>query len=309
MKGKHVIFGTGPLGRYTAEALLQTGLEVILINRSGAMPSPPDGAALIKADALSIDKRSEIFSGATAIYQCAQPPYHRWKEEFPKLQNAVLSIAAERKAKLISAENLYMYGNTHGKPMSEDTPDNPCSSKGQVRMEMSNSLFDAWRQGTVQIAVVRGSDFFGPWEPVYGDMIFKAAIKKKTVNMLGDLNQPHSFTYVKDFGKALAIAGTDDRATGKIWHVPSGKPYTQNELAQMISKELGYPVKARATGKFMLSLAGMFNKSAKEVIEMLYEFNEPFILNSEAMEKTFGLTATPMEQRIKETIEWAKSQG
>ena len=52
--------------------------------------------------------------------------------------------------------------------------------------------------------------------------------------MLGNLNQPHTFTYVKDFGKALAIAGTDDRALGKVWHVPSGKPYTQNELAQLL---------------------------------------------------------------------------
>ena len=137
-------------------------------------------------------------------------------------------------------------------------------------------------------------------------MIFKAALQKKTVNMLGDLNQPHSFTYVKDFGKALAIAGTDERAIGKIWHVPSGKPYTQSELAEMLSKELGYQVKTRATGKFILSIIGLFNKEAKEVIEMLYEYNEPFIMNSDLMGSTYGLKSTSMEQRIKETLEWAK---
>lgn len=273
------------------------------------MPSIPKGAELIKADALSINKRSDIFNDVKAIYQCSQPAYHRWKEEFPKLQDAILSIAIEKKAKLIVPENLYMYGNTHGKPMTEDTPNDPCSLKGQVRMEMSNSLLEAYRQGMAEIAVVRGSDFFGPWEPINGEMIFKAALKRKTVNMLGNLNQPHSFTYVKDFGKALAVAGTDHRAIGKIWHVPSGKPYTQNEIAEMLAVELGHPVKTRATGKFMLSIIGMFNKSAKEIIEMLYEFNEPFIINSEATERTFGLTATPMEQRIRETIEWVRSQG
>jgi nucleoside-diphosphate-sugar epimerase len=270
------------------------------------MPSPPDGAEIIKVDALTLDRKSEIFKDVVAIYQCSQPAYHRWKEDFPELQEAILSIAIENKAKLIVAENLYMYGNTHGKPMTEGTPYNPCSIKGKVRMEISNALFEAYRQGKVQIAVVRGSDFFGPWEPINGEMIFKAAIQKKTINMLGNLNQPHTFTYVKDFGKALAIAGTDDRALGKVWHVPSGKPYTQNELAELLSKELGYPLKTRATGKIMLSIIGLFNKGAKEVVEMLYEFNETFIMNSEAMEMTFGLVPTPMEQRIKETLEWVK---
>ena len=306
MNDTHIIFGTGPLGRYTAEALIQMGHKVKLINRSGTMASPPSGAELIKADALTISKQSDIFTDANAIYQCSQPAYHRWKQEFPQLQDAILKIAIKNKTKLIVAENLYMYGNTHGKPMSEKTPFNPCSVKGIVRMEMSNSLFEAHLQGKVQVAAVRGSDFFGPWEPINGEMIFKAALQKKTVNMLDNLNQPHSFTYVKDFGKALAIAGTDDRAIGRAWHVPSGKPYTQNELAALLSKELGYQVKTRATGKIMLSLIGLFNKSAIEVVEMLYEYNEPFIMNSDLMESTFGLTATTMEQRIKETLEWAK---
>ena len=308
MNNTHVIFGTGPLGRYTAEALLQMGHKVNLINRSGDMLSTPNGAQLIKADALKIDRHSDLFKGVKAIYQCSQPAYHCWKEEFPQLQNAILKIAIKNNTKLIVAENLYMYGNTHGQPMTEDTPNNPCSKKGQVRMEMSNRLFEAFQQGKVQVATVRGSDFFGPWEPINGEMIFKGALQKKTVNMLGNLNQPHSFTYVKDFGKALAIAGTDDRATGRAWHVPSGKPYTQNELAALLSIELGYQVKTRATGKIMLSLIGLFNKSAIEVVEMLYEYNEPFIMNSDLMESTFGLKATPMEQRIKETLEWAKNQ-
>ena len=308
MNETHVIFGTGPLGRYTAEALIQMGHKVKLINRSGTMASPPIGAEIIKADALAIDRQSDLFKDVKAIYQCSQPAYHRWKEEFPKLQDAILKIAIENKTKLIVAENLYMYGNTLGKPMTEDTPYNPCSKKGRVRMEMSNTLFGAYQQGKVQVATVRGSDFFGPWEPINGEMIFKAALQKKTVNMLGDLNQPHSFTYVKDFGKALAIAGTDERAIGKIWHVPSGKPYTQSELAEMLSKELGYQVKTRATGKLILSVIGLFNKEVKEVIEMLYEYNEPFIMNSDLMESTFGLKTTSMEQRIRETLEWAKTR-
>jgi nucleoside-diphosphate-sugar epimerase len=126
--------------------------------------------------------------------------------------------------------------------------------------------------------------------------------------MLGNLNQPHSFTYVKDFGKALAIAGTDDRALGKGWHVPSGEAFTQKQLLDTLSKQLGYELKARATGKFMLNIIGLFNPSVKEVVEMLYEFNTPFVIDGSAMETTFGLKPTPMEQRIYETLVWARTQ-
>jgi nucleoside-diphosphate-sugar epimerase len=271
------------------------------------MDAPPTGAEVVKGNATNYAETISFVQGATAIYQCAQPAYHRWREEFPPLQNAIIKLAAESNAKFIAPENLYMYGNTHGEPMTEITPYNPCSKKGEVRTEMTKTVFDAHAKGEIRAATVRGSDFFGPWEPINGAMLFKAALQRKTLNMLGDLNQPHTFTYVKDFGKALAVAGTDERAIGKPWHVPSGKPYSQNELAELISKELGYTVKTRATGKMVLSIIGLFNKGAKEVVEMLYEFNEPFILNSEAMEKTFNLTPTPMEQRIRETLEWARN--
>lgn len=308
MSDLHVIFGTGPLGRYTSEALLEKGLNVRLINRSGKMEDPPSGVEILKADASNFSETIALVNGATTIYQCAQPAYNRWSEEFPQLQNAILNLAIESKSKLIVAENLYMYGNTNGQPMVETTAHNPCSKKGKVRAELTKLLFEAHRLGSVKAASVRGSDFFGPWEPINGEMIFKAALQKKTINMLGNLNQPHSFTYVKDFGKALAIAGTDDRALGHTWHVPSGKPFTQNELAEILSNQLGYPLKTRATGKLLLSIIGLFNVGAREVVEMLYEFNEPFIMNSDVMEKTFGLTPTPIDQRIKETLEWVKSK-
>lgn len=308
MSDTHVIFGTGPLGRYTAESLIQMGHTVKLINRSGTMASPPIGAELIKADALTVSGSSGLFKDVTAIYQCSQPAYHRWKEEFPQLQDAILKIAIQNKAKLIVAENLYMYGNTFGNPVSEFTLHNPCTRKGKVRSEMSKKLFEAHKNGIIRAAAVRGSDFFGPWEPINGEMIFKAAIRRKTINLLGSLYQPHTFTYVKDFGKALATAGTNDSALGKVWHVPSGPAFTQEQILEIIARHLGYKLKYRVNGKMMLSLIGLFNPGAKEVVEMMYEFNSPFVMNSMAMQKKFGLKPTPMEQRITETLDWARTQ-
>lgn len=309
MNQLHVIFGTGPLGRYTAEALIQKGYQVRLISRSGVMKSPPVGCEIVKADALNTTGTAALVKGAESIYQCAQPAYHRWREEFPPLQQAILKAATVCGARLIVAENLYMYGDPKGRALTEGTPYDPCSVKGAVRAAMAREILDAHARGIVRAASVRGSDFFGPWEPINSQMIFKAALQKKTINMLGSLNQAHTFTYVKDFGRALAVAGTDERALGRAWHVPSGPPFTQNQVLDLLSKQLGHPLKARAAGKFMLSLIGLFDPGAKEVVEMLYEFTSPFVMDSSAMEKIFGLTHTPMEMRISETLEWARDQS
>ncbi len=308
MNSMHLVIGTGPLGRYTAEALLKSGHRVRLINRSGVMPFPPKGAEVIKADLYEINSQSVLFKGVSTLYQCAQPAYHRWKKEFPALQQKLVTLASENNLALVAAENLYMYGRTQGKPMDENTANNPCSVKGRIRMQMSDALFDAARQGRIQVASVRGSNFFGPWEPVLGKIMFRAALNNKTVWLPGKLELPHSFTYTRDFGEALAVAGTDERALGRIWHVPSGNPCTQQQLVDMISAGLGRQVKVRAIGRFLLSMLGIFDRNAGEASEMLYEFNEPYILNAAAMEKTFGLKATPMEQRIEETLDWVRRQ-
>ena len=306
MSELHVIFGTGPLGRFTAEALIEKGFQVRLINRSGKMEIKPEAAEIVRGDAYNFSETFNLVKGATTIYQCAQPPYHRWEEEFPKLQNAIIQLAIASQSKLVVAENLYMYGKTHAQCMTENTPYDPCSKKGKVRTEMTKVLFDSHASGKISAASVRGSDFFGPWEPNNGEMIFNAALKKRPINILGKLDQPHSFTYVKDFGKALATAGTNHKALGRAWHVPSGKAYTQQEIVDIISKQLGYQLKARPAGKFILNLMGIFNPMVREVIEMLYQFEAPFVMDASDMEKEFGITATPMEQRISETLDWAR---
>ncbi len=307
-KALHVVFGTGPLGRFTAEALLEMGHRVRLVNRSGGMEPPPAGAEVVAADARVPAQTRDLVAGAETVYQCAQPPYHRWAAEFPPLQDAILEAASGAGAKLVAAENLYPYGNTGGQPMVETMPFRPCSRKGAVRAAMARALVDAHAAGRIRAAAVRGSDFFGPWEPVNGRMIFRAALEGRPVSALGSLDQEHSFTYVKDFGRALATAGTDDRALGRAWHVPSGPPVTQQELLDLLSKELGREVKARVAGRSVLGVAGLFDPGAREVVEMLYEFTGPFILDGSAMEKTFGMRPTPMEVRISETLAWTRER-
>ena len=134
-----------------------------------------------------------------------------------------MEAAATNGAKFIAAENLYMYGDPGGQPVCEDTPYNAHTQKGRVRREMTEALFTAHKAGRVRAASVRGSNFFGPDDPINAKNIFAPALAGKAISAIGSLDQPHTFTYTADFGKTLAIVGTRDAALGQAWHVPSEK--------------------------------------------------------------------------------------
>jgi nucleoside-diphosphate-sugar epimerase len=305
----HVIFGTGPLGRWTAHALLQMGHHVRMINRSGQANDMPFGAEIQKGDAFDVLKNIEMTKGAHSIYLCAQPEYHLWEGNFLKIQAAILQAAVTNGAKLIAAENLYMYGNPQGKIIQEDMPYKAHTKKGRIRQAMTERLQEAHNTGQVAVARVRGSDFFGPNDRIYSENIFAPALAGKSINAIGHLDQPHTFTYTIDFGKALAIAGTNDLAIGQVWHVPSNPAITQRALIKMVSEEIQKPIKTILATPLIVRALGLFNPSLREMVEMMYQFTQPFVLDSNKMTQTFGLQATPRQEQIQETIAWVLAQN
>ncbi len=303
----HVIFGTGPLGRYTAENLLKMGKKVRMVNRSGKMENPPAGVELIASDAYDTAKNIELTKGATAIYQCAQPHYYEWAEKFPPLQKAILDAAIANNAKFIVADNLYMYGKFSGS-LRENSPLNAHTKKGKVRAAMAQEVLDAHKAGKVRAAIARGSDFFGPYDSALTSNAIQPALEGKAVNLMGNTNLPHSFTYIPDFGKLLATLGTRDEALGQVWFTPSNAPIAQMEFVKLIETELGKPVKSQAAGAFLMGVLGLFNKNMAEMVEMMYEWSTPFVIDTSKAEKAFGFKATPLDVAMRETLTWCKTQ-
>jgi len=303
----HVIFGTGPLGKWTGRELIKQGKRVRLINRSGKTNRLPEGAEIVAGDAYDVNKNIELTKGAAAIYQCAQPQYLEWAEKFPRFQSAIMEAAVANKSKFIVADNLYMYGDTHGAPILEDSPYQAHTKKGKVRGEMANAVMEAHRAGKIRAAIGRASDFFGPDDRAFlTDTAIRSAVLEKTINLLGRLDQPHTFSYAPDFGKLLATLGTHEDALGQIWFTPSPAPITQNEFIKIMEAELGRPVKVLAAGTALMSFLGLFSPIMHETVEMMYEWTQPFIMDSSKAEKAFGWKGTSLQQAIRETISWLK---
>jgi nucleoside-diphosphate-sugar epimerase len=311
MSANHVVFGTGAIGRAVVEELVKRGESVRMVNRSGRADEVPAGMEVVAADLFNPSKVREVISGAKVVYQCSQPAYHRWVEEFPALQNSIIDGLTGSNAKLVLVENLYMYGETNGKPMTEDTPHNAHTRKGKVRGELSKAAFEAHRAGKLRVTAGRGSDFFGAWgltTAAMGERTFYPMLQGKPASLVGNIDLPHTHTYVKDFGRALVILGERDEADGQAWHVPNDMPQiTQREMVKIIAEEMGVEPKSSAMGKVMMWMGGLFIPAAKETVEMMYEFEQPFIVDSSRFETTFGIMATPMKEAIRETVAWYRS--
>jgi len=303
----HVIFGTGALGKWAARELIKLGRQVRMISHSGKADSRiPAGVEVIQGDAYDTNHNIEVTKGATAVYQCAMPLYHQWVEKFPPMQKSILDAVSAHGAKFIFGDNLYMYGDTNGQPISEDMPYQAHTTKGKVRAEIADAVMEAHRAGKVRAAIGRASNFFGPDDTGVTSYAIRPAVQGKTANLLGRLDQPHTFSYVADFGNLLATLGTREEALGQTWFTPSPAPVTQTEFAGIMEDVLGRKVKVAGMGRTMMSMLGLFIPALRESVEMLYEWDKPFIMDSSKAEKAFGLQATSLKDAMRATIEWCQ---
>lgn len=306
----HVVFGTGPLGRSVVNELVRRGHAVRVVSRSGVMAEAPQGVELIAGDLYNPAVVRELAQGAAVAYQCAQPHYYQWVEKFPPLQAAIIEGLTGSGVKLVIGENTYMYGDTNGRALTEDLPYAAHTRKGQVRAAMAEAALAAHRAGKVAVTMGRGSDFFGPWAlgSTHGERVFYPALAGKAASFAGKLDLPHSVTYIEDFGKALVILGERQEALGRAWHVPNDRPQiTQRQFAELVFAETGHPVKASGMGKLMMALGGLFIPEARESVEMMYEFEKPFVVDSSQFERAFGVKATPIAEAIKATVAWYRA--
>jgi nucleoside-diphosphate-sugar epimerase len=305
----HVVFGVGGLGRAVVEELVRRGRRVRAVNRSGAADLP-DGVETVRADASDPRAAAQAARGATVIYQCAQPDYTRWPEEFPQLQASILDAAAAAGARLIIGDNLYMYGAASG-PLTEDTPYAPISRKGRVRAQMAEEALAAHRSGKVRVALGRASNFYGPHcgaQGWFNDRVVPPLLAGKTVSLLGNPDLPHTFSYIEDFGAGLVVLGEHDEALGQAWHIPNARTRTPRQVLTAFFEQAGRPPKIGRTPTLAVRALGLFNPLIREVSEMLYEFEEPFVVDHGKFVRTFGNIATAEAEAIRRTLNWYQGQ-
>jgi nucleoside-diphosphate-sugar epimerase len=317
MDKSHVVVGAGPIGSGIARELAERGHRVKIVTRSG---SGPDGVAAerVAADASDAEALASIAAGAAAIYNCANPPYHRWPELWPPMAAAMLGAAEKSGAVLVTISNLYGYGPAQtangydaAHPMTEQTPLAATGKKGRVRTQMWKDALAAHQAGRARVVELRASDYVGPGaNAVLGDRVVPRVLKGQGVTLLGRADRPRTWSYTGDVAAMAVLVGQDERAFGQAWHVPSGEPRTQKQAVDDIVRIAGVkPVPIRTAPRAVMYAMGMFSPLMRELRETAYQFSQDFVMDSSAAELAFGLEATPWDSVINEVVDYFRARS
>lgn len=306
----HVIFGAGQIGPRLAALLRGRGHAVRLVRRSGP---GPEGVETLHGDAGDPAFAAEAARGAAVLYHCMNPAYSaaEWGRHLPRFAEALVAAAGRANARLVVLDNVYMLGRPGGRPLDEDSPVAPCSRKGEVRAHVNKRLVAAHAKGEARVVVARASDFYGPGGTgtYFGDAFWPKALGSGTAQALMRLDTPHTYHYIPDVVAGLAALGeAGDDVTGRWWMLPAAPAESSTAMIERIGRALGRPLKVQAVPALALRAMGLFVPILRELLEMGYQWEEPFTMNDARFRARFPEVApTPLDAGVPPMAEWAKA--
>ncbi|HET9656937.1 MAG TPA: NAD-dependent epimerase/dehydratase family protein [Kineosporiaceae bacterium] len=296
---RHVVVGAGAVGSAVATLLSRQGHRVVVVTRSGSGPAEP-GIERVAADAVDAEHLASLCTGAHALYNCANPPYHRWATDWPPIAAALLEAARRSGAVLATVSNLYGYGPVGG-PMTEQTPLAATGTKGRVRARMWLDALAEHEAGRARVTEVRGSDYLGPGsQSQLGDQVVPRLLAGRAASILGEPDVPHTWTYTGDVARMLVTAAADERAWGRAWHVPSHPARTARDVVAMLCELAGVPpVPVRRIPAVLVRAGGLVVPLLRELPEVMHQHVRPWVMDSSAAGQTFGLQPTPWPELLR----------
>jgi nucleoside-diphosphate-sugar epimerase len=308
---KHTILGAGgSIANALAFELIKTKENVRLVSRSNySIP----GTESFKADLTSCKEAMASVQNSDIVYLCAGLPYDSgvWADVWPRVMKNTLDACKNAGAKLVFFDNVYMYGKVDGK-MTETTPFNPCSIKGEIRAKLVIQLEREIARNNIKAVIARSADLYGPYATstsVPYIMVFDKLMYGKKAQWMINANKIHSLTYTIDAAKGMVLLSHNDECLNQTWHLPTCNPSMDGEsFIRLVAEELGVKPDYTILKKWMLKLAGFFNKTISESFEMLYQSEFDYCFDSTKFNNYFNYKPLPYSAGIYETIEFLKSK-
>ncbi len=299
----HVIVGKGPVGATTAEELVARGHSVRVLSRSGGRSTAD--VEHRQVDAADADAVTAAARGAAALYNAVNPAYHRWPTDWPPIAAALLTAAERTGAVLVTMSNLYGYGRPSG-PMTPETPLAATDAKGVVRARMWTDALAAHEAGRVRVTEARAADFVGPHVPGDHSHLTRqqpGLRQGRRAWVIGDPDALRSWAYLPDVAATLATLGTDERALGRAWHVPSAPPRSQRQALTDLAEAMAVPpVPVTGISWPVLRAVGLVVPMMREVVDVRHQFDQEFVTDATATTEAFGLAATPWDEVVRATV-------
>jgi len=299
----HTILGAGGvIANNLAKELLKGQETLRLVSRK---PHALPGTEIIAADLTDGQQAMKAVKGSKVVYLCVGLPYDFsiWRKQWPKIMDNVIDACKESKAKLIFFDNVYMYGKVDGW-MTEETPYNPVSRKGDLRARIATQVMSEVRKGNITATIARSADFYGPdaaKTSIPNLLVFENLSKDKKAQWIANANVRHSLTYTVDAAKSLYLLAKNDQSWNQVWHLPTDHhPITGSELISAAANGLGKKDGYTLIRPWMLKLSGLFNRTVSELYEMVYQQQFEYLFDSTKFERAFNYTPVSYQQGIAE---------
>jgi nucleoside-diphosphate-sugar epimerase len=296
----HVVLGGGQIGDRIADRLARHGKFVRVVQRTARTDARPN-VTRIAGDITDHAFAAAATSGASVVYDCMNPQYHQWPELLLPLGTAAIHAAATTGARLVALDCLYMYGVPNG-PMHEDSPRNPCSKKGELRVQLEALRMEAQKRGEVRVAIGRASDFLGTNLPnsLFAPRFWQRLLADKVVECPGDPDMPHSYNYADDVARDLITLGERPEAEGRIWHLPASSSESTRALLERVGDAVGHRARVTAIPQWMWHVGGVVVPMMRAAAEMTYQWKVPYVINDTRFRTTFGVSATAVDTAVRE---------
>lgn len=306
----HTILGAGGAVGNQLLPILQDKERVRLVSRKVQPTAKVEGVA---ADVTNYQQTLNAVKGSDVVYLLVGLAYdvRVWKVAWPKIMSNAIDACKASGSKLIFFDNVYMYGKVDGH-MTEETPFNPISKKGEIRAAIVTRLLNEIKAGNLRASIARAADFYGPvgfTTSVPNILVFKNLRKGRRAQWMVNAKMPHSFTYVPDAARALYLLASRDDSFGQTWHMPTANnPLTGQAFIKEAAKQMNAKDSYFVISKGMMRMAGLFNREIKELVEMAYQNGFPYFFDSSKFNTAFNFQPLSYQEGIKETAKWALSQ-
>jgi nucleoside-diphosphate-sugar epimerase len=284
----------GAIGTELLNDLVRRQQPVRLVGRN---PKQVQGVTeTVSADISNLAQTISAVAGSTVVYLLVGLKYDVkvWGELWPRIMSNAIEACKRANAKLVFFDNVYMYGKVVG-PMTEETPFNPCSRKGEIRAQIATTLLNEVKAGKLTSMIARSADFYGPnaKTSVANLLVFERLAKGAKPSCLVSDSVPHSYTYTPDAGKSLALLADTDTAWNQTWHVPTApKPPDGRAFIELVAKEFAVKPKYRILSRPLIRIGGLFDSDVRESYEMLYQSDSAYVFDSSKFTKAFGQEPT-----------------
>lgn len=290
-----ILGANGIIGQELSKLLPQHTSVIRQVSRNPKKVNASD--ELVKADLLNYAETERAVAGSKIVYLLAGLKYEAnvWQQQWPVVMRNAIDACKKHNARLVFFDNVYSYGLVKG-VMTEQTPFNPNSKKGEVRAKINTMLLDEIHAKNLNAMIIRAADFYGPGATL--SLIHSTITERlnagKKAQWIGNVNKIHTFTYTPDASRTVALLGNSEEAYNQTWHaLTSAEKITGEELVRLAYEIKKMPDKGiQAMGKTGVRILGLFIPVLREFVEMMYQFEEDYIFDSTKASRFLNEQAT-----------------